>query len=114
MTTIKATCPTCGDVDLVPGDVVVTKAPAAGWAVYEFRCPLCADGVRKPADDEVVGLLAGVGVRVDRIDVPAEALEAHVGGRIGPDDLLDFVLRLGVEDHLVGVLMAEVGGTGLR
>lgn len=114
MTTIKATCPSCGDVDLVPGDVVVTKAPKAGWAVYEFRCPLCEDGVRKPADEEVVGLLAGVGVRVDRIDVPAEALELHDGGRISHDDVLDFVLRLGIEDDLVGVLMAECGGTGLR
>ena len=29
MTTIKATCPTCGDVDLKPRDINVVVAPAA-------------------------------------------------------------------------------------
>ena len=32
MTTIKATCPMCGDVDLTPAQVRLTVAQAAGWA----------------------------------------------------------------------------------
>ncbi len=107
MTTIKATCPMCGDVDLKPRDIHVVVAPAAGWATYAFQCPNCEDEVTKSADDEVVTLLRGAGVPVARVHVPAEALELHFGPPIGPDDLIDFGLTLGVTDTLVEVLTAE-------
>ena len=76
MTTIKATCPVCGDVDLTPSDVRLTVAESAGWATYTFRCSECHDNVEKPADEEVVALLSSTGVAIDR--VPAEALEGHL------------------------------------
>lgn len=107
MTTIKATCPTCGDVDLKPRDICVTVAPAAGWASYEFRCPSCGTGVAKSADEEVVTLLRGAGVRVERLHVPAEALELHLGPPIVSDDLIDFGLKLSLSDNLVDVLSQE-------
>ncbi|TAK69668.1 MAG: hypothetical protein EPO13_07350 [Actinomycetota bacterium] len=107
MTTIKATCPTCGDVDLTADDLQVTNAPAAGWATYAFGCPECQDRVTKPADAEVVRLLRGAGVTIVTITVPAEALESHHGAPIGYDDLLDFTLWLGASDTLVDVLLAE-------
>ena len=71
MTTIKATCPRCGDVDLVPADVRVTVARELGWSTYTFTCPACADSVCKPADEDVVQLLTGAGVRVELIGHPA-------------------------------------------
>ena len=46
MTTIKATCPVCGDVDLTPIDVRLTVAESAGWATYTFRCTECHDQAR--------------------------------------------------------------------
>ncbi|MDZ7577747.1 MAG: hypothetical protein U0904_06190 [Candidatus Nanopelagicales bacterium] len=107
MTTIKATCPSCGDIDLKPRDIHVTVAQAAGWATYSFRCPACDDQISKSADDEVVALLKGAGVVVERIHVPSEALEAHYGAPIGPDDLIDFALTMGVTDELVQVLRQE-------
>lgn len=107
MTTIKATCPVCGDVDLTPAEVTVTRAPEAGWSTYTFGCPACGLTVRKPADDDVVTLLASAGVAVRRVEVPAEALESHDGPPIGYDDLIDFVLMLGATDTLIGVLTAE-------
>lgn len=107
MTTIKATCPVCGDVDLTPADVEVTRAPEAGWSTYSFGCPDCGMTVRKAADDDVVTLLTSAGVPVRRIAVPAEALEPHDGPPIGYDDLIDFVLLLGITDTLVGILTAE-------
>jgi|CXWK01.1.fsa_nt_gi predicted RNA-binding Zn-ribbon protein involved in translation (DUF1610 family) len=107
MTTIKATCPTCGDVDLKPRDINVVVAPAAGWATYSFACPNCEDEVTKSADDEVVTLLRGAGVTVERVHVPAEALELHFGPPIGADDLIDFGLNLGAVDALVEVLSTE-------
>jgi hypothetical protein len=107
MTTIKATCPTCGDVDLKPRDINVVVAPAAGWATYAFTCPNCEDQITKNADDEVVTLLRGAGVTVERVHVPAEALELHFGPPIAHDDLIDFGLTLRSTDTLVEVLSSE-------
>ena len=96
MTTIKATCPVCGDVDLTPSDVRLTVAAAAGWAVYTFTCTECHDSIEKPADEEVVALLSSAGVEIDR--VPAEALEGHIGANFTYDDVLDFALWLEKND----------------
>ncbi len=112
MTTIKATCPTCGDVDLAPADVTVTVARELGWSTYTFRCAGCADAVCKPADEEVVQLLTGAGVRVERLDIPLEYLEARVLTRTSPplgyDDLLDFGLWLESIDDVVRLAADEV------
>ena len=69
-------------------------------ARYAFGCPQCHEDVEKPADAEVVRLLSSAGVRVDRVPVPAEAREAHSGGPIGYDDLLDLVLWLETHDAI--------------
>ena len=112
MTTIKATCPTCGDVDLTPGDVTVTIAQELGWSTYTFRCATCADAVCKPADDEVVQLLTGAGVRVERLDIPLEFLESRILTRTSPplgyDDILDFGLWLESIDDVVQLAADEV------
>lgn len=107
MTTIKATCPTCGDVDLTPPDVFLTVAEAAGWATYTFRCSQCNDDVEKPADDEVVALLSSAGVRVER--VPAEALEGHSGAPFSYDDVLDFALWLERHDDVAAAFRLASG-----
>lgn len=107
MTTIKATCPVCGDVDLTPNDVRLTVADSAGWATYTFTCTECQDQIEKPADDEVVALLSSAGVEIDR--VPAEALEGHVGPALSYDDVLDFALWLEKND-LVAADFASTPG----
>ncbi len=107
MTTIKATCPRCGDVDLVPADVRVLVAAELGWSTYTFTCGGCAQAVSKSADADVVQLLTGAGVRVDHLEIPLEYLESRVLERTcGPmtsDDLLDFVLWL---DGTTDIVMA--------
>lgn len=107
MTTIKATCPSCGDVDLKPRDITVVVAPAAGWATYQFDCPTCEELITKSADDEVVTLLRGAGVKVEKLHIPAEALELHFGPPLAADDLIDFGLRMSAADNLVEVLAQE-------
>jgi hypothetical protein len=111
VTTIKATCPTCGDVDLAPSDVTVTVARELGWSTYTFRCVRCSDAVCKPADDEVVQLLTGAGVRVERVDIPVEYLEERVLIRTNPpltdDDLIDFHAWLSSTDDVVGAAAAD-------
>lgn len=93
MTTIKVTCPECGDVDLEPSDIGLTVTHA--WCTYSFTCGECGGSVTKPAAAEVVDLLTSAGVSTTVI--PAEALERHIGTAIGYDDVLDFALALGDE-----------------
>lgn len=98
MTTIRATCPTCGEVELTPDDIelrVCTYAPAS---FYQFDCPLCGDQVQKPADDRVVQLLISGGVSASVWQLPDESNESHEGPSFTFDDLLDFHLLLQSDD----------------
>ena len=94
MTIIKATCPSCGDVELSRDQVRLVVHPIAERSFYGFTCTRCGDAVRKPAGDEVVRLLTMGGVIAERVIVPAEALEPHAGAPITMDDVLDFVAWL--------------------
>ena len=109
MTTIKASCPTCGEVELTPADVSLMVCSHAPLSYYAFSCPGCFDEVRKPADDHVVSLLVSGGVPAQVWELPAEALEEHAGPRLSYDDLLDFALQLGSTD-----LLAEAAGARVR
>ncbi len=108
MTTIKASCPTCGGVALTPADVALMVCSQATLSYYRFTCPDCAQSIRKPADDHVVALLISGGVRPETWDVPAEASEVKLGPTLTYDDLLDFALHLGDTDLLAGVAAGAV------
>lgn len=108
MTTIKASCPTCGDVELTPADVSLLVCSSAPLSYYSFGCPTCRVEIRKPADDHIVSLLISGGVPVEVWDVPGEALEPKGGPRLSYDDLLDFALELGVTDLLAAAAGAPV------
>ena len=103
MTTIKATCPTCGEVELTPADVSLRVCSYAPLSYYAFTCLTCLEEVRKPADEQVVALLVSGGVPAQVWELPAEALEEHTGPRLSYDDLLDFALQLGTTDLLAGL-----------
>jgi hypothetical protein len=100
MTTIKASCPTCGEVELTPADVALMVCSHAAMSYYAFTCPTCIEEVRKPADDHVVSLLVSGGVPAQVWELPAEALEPKTGAVLTYDDLLDFALELGATDLL--------------
>jgi hypothetical protein len=89
MTTIKATCAECGEVDLTADDILL-RIGAATVNTYGFTCPQCSSFVEKPADDRVVRLLLSGGVMPVPVHVPAEALEQRDGPTITHDDLLVF------------------------
>ena len=95
MTTIKATCPMCGEVTLTPRDIELFVDPSGeAEATYSFECPDCGHTIRKPADDRIVRLLISGGVS------PLEPEPAQAAASEGPkrpdraplshDDLLDF------------------------
>lgn len=94
MTTIKATCPTCGEVALTPDDIElrVDEANTEG-SFYGFDCPRCEAQVRKPADERVVRLLVSGGVPALPISAPPvrkRLSERFDFPKITHDDLLDF------------------------
>jgi hypothetical protein len=94
MTTIRAQCPSCGDVRLTAQDLTVRVCSDDDRGSYHFRCPGCDAPVAKPASDHIVELLVSSGVPLEMWRRPAELLEAHTGPALTPDDLLDFHVLL--------------------
>jgi hypothetical protein len=104
--TVRATCPTCGDVELSTTGVQVLVCISTGVAAYSFPCPVCRVIVNKHANDRVVGALTQVGVRRVLWSLPAELAEVKLGPPISPDDLLSFHLSLAGDewqDELAGM-----------
>jgi len=111
MTTIKTTCPVCGDIDLTPSQVRLVVATRSTLSYYAFRCTTCQDEVRRHAEPSVVELLVAGGVVPEPWDVPDEAFEPHEGPPLSYDDLLDFALALSRGDQLVAALIPTTGRT---
>jgi hypothetical protein len=88
--TIRASCPTCGDVELTSRQVWVRVCSADSQGSYVFRCPVCSLSVSKLADPKIVDLLVTSGVRLVVWHLPAELDEPHPGPPITYDDLLEF------------------------
>jgi hypothetical protein len=105
MTTIKATCPTCGDVDLTTDDVRLRVCSRSELSFYAFDCPQCTEEIRKPADDNIVTVLIAGGVVAEVWEVAEEAFEVHSGPALSYDDLLDFVTALKSTDDLIAELL---------
>lgn len=110
MPTIKTSCPFCGDVDLHSANVTLTICSYRPWSFYSFSCPKCGQGVDKAANEVVLALLRGGGVRIQGWHVPAEVLEVRSGSLLTSDDLLDFHTQLQGRDDLAALL---TGGPAL-
>lgn len=105
MTTIRASCPDCGDVELTVKDVSVRVCAEDNQGSYTFRCPECRLAVAKAAEPRIVDLLVSSGVRMQVWHLPAELFEPRHGLPISHDDLLDFHLML--EDGSWAARLAE-------
>jgi hypothetical protein len=95
MTTVRAQCPACGDVQLQIDDLTVRvcsdeEMPSA----YRFRCPGCDQTVHREASPRIVDLLVSAGAPHERWNWPAELAELHSGPPLTPDDLLDLHVLL--------------------
>jgi hypothetical protein len=88
--TIRASCPTCGDVELTTRDVSVQVCADNNQGGYTFLCPLCAMAVAKQAEQRIIDLLVSSGVRMTLWTLPAELHESHEGRPITWDDVLEF------------------------
>jgi predicted RNA-binding Zn-ribbon protein involved in translation (DUF1610 family) len=121
MTTIRTTCPRCGEVDMGPEAILLSVLHGGREGTYRFTCPTCLDGVEKRADRKIVALLVSAGVdvsgrgEVEERTMPMfeEESEEQVDprGRLpeGPaftiDDLIDFHFTL-QDDRLIREFLA--------
>jgi hypothetical protein len=96
--TVRATCPTCGDVEFGSDRVQIQTCVSTGVTGYSFQCPSCRLIVSKGAAARVVAALQSVGVPLLRWSLPAELSEPKAGPPISHDDLLSFHLALEGDD----------------
>jgi hypothetical protein len=128
MTTIRATCPTCGEVEMGATAVLLTVESGGAEGCYSFVCPVCEDTVEKRADRKVVMLLLSAGVEVQEVaqlslpqETPAQtaagaapqaapvrpsASRVPDGPPLTTDDLIDFHFLL-QRDDWDGLLFAS-------
>lgn len=107
MTTIKAMCYYCNEVEL-PDHAVTLCTSNLGWAYYHFTCPSCHQLIEKDANLAIIHLLTThANVRREHVQAPAEVLERQniQSPTLTPDDLLDFAL------HLAGDVSIPEDGT---
>lgn len=96
---VKASCPACGDLEFPADAVTVREFPAApDRNFYAFTCSKCHDRVQKPAGPDIIRLFVLGGVPIEKVTIPAEALQAEDYQTQFPpltyDDILDFRLEL--------------------
>ncbi len=114
MTTIRTTCPKCGEVDMGPTAIELYVSRGGREGTYRFTCPTCMDDVEKRADRKIVALLVSAGVDVAGRgggggpieaapdELPFEELRAPDDARgaypsaptFTIDDIIDFHFRL--------------------
>ncbi len=101
MTTIRTTCPRCGEVDMGPEAILLSVRDDGREGSYRFTCPSCADDVEKRADRKIVALLVSAGVDIAHGEHdPLQAamlFDDEDGGRALPsgpafsiDDVIEF------------------------
>ena len=106
MARIRASCPSCGDVELTVDDVLIRTWAEAGQGEYQFDCPICTRLIVKTAESQTLDLLAASGVEVLSPVLTSPAIE-HLDAPVGSlthDDLLDFHLHLADDEALTAAL----------
>jgi hypothetical protein len=94
---ITASCPTCGEVELMAEHMWVVVTDPTERSHYGFRCPRCEASSRHAADLETLALLAAL-VPTEVLHLPQEALETHAGPPLTSDDLIDLMVALDAAD----------------
>jgi hypothetical protein len=120
MTTIRTTCPRCGEVDMGPEAIMLSVRQSGREGSYRFTCPSCADDVEKRADRKIVALLVSAGVDIEQSehdqllfdDEDAEDPRGQIplGPRFSIDDVIEFHYLL-EDDRYIEEFLASSGGT---
>jgi predicted RNA-binding Zn-ribbon protein involved in translation (DUF1610 family) len=115
MTTIRTTCPRCGEVDMGPEAISLSVRSSGREGSYRFTCPRCDDAVEKRADRKIVALLVSAGVDLEPRggselgeslfdQEPMETMEQIEQAMTGPaftiDDVIEFHFLLEDDRYL--------------
>jgi hypothetical protein len=107
MTTIRTTCPQCGEVDMGPESILLSVQGGGSEGTYRFVCPECLGSVEKRADRKIVALLVSAGVNVSdavhrfQAELELGLLEGPPSGE--PDaEAVQPMERLGAADRIQG------------
>lgn len=90
VTVVRATCATCGDIEMTPQDVCVRVCVDVPMHSYTFSCPVCGLPTGRPIDGQLAELLVTSGSPATLWHLPAEMHEPRGGTPLTYDDLLDF------------------------
>jgi hypothetical protein len=112
--TIRASCPSCGDVELTSAEVTALVCSTTNESSYAFQCPECDGAVVKPADSRIVDLLVASGVRLQVWSLPAELDEPKFGDPITYDDVLEFHFELQQDGWFERMAAMEMKPTGKK
>lgn len=110
MARIRASCPTCGDVELTVPQVEVRICSSTQEGEYVFDCPGCAQTVNKQAESRTLDLLAASGVNVVTWSMPVERVGNPNARAINHDDVIDFHVLLGDDEAVsraIGMLVED-------
>jgi hypothetical protein len=121
MTTIRTTCPRCGEVDMGPEAILLSVLQGGREGTYRFTCPTCFDAVEKRADRKIVALLVSAGVDVASGDEAEERVtgslfdqeepdprgELPAGPAFTTDDLIDFHYLLQDDRYIEDFLASQ-------
>jgi predicted RNA-binding Zn-ribbon protein involved in translation (DUF1610 family) len=121
MTTIRTTCPRCGEVDMGPEAILLSVLQGGREGTYRFTCPTCLDAVEKRADRKIVALLVSAGVDVASGDEAEERTtgslfdqdepdprgELPAGPAFTTDDLIDFHYLLQDDRYIEDFLASQ-------
>jgi predicted RNA-binding Zn-ribbon protein involved in translation (DUF1610 family) len=122
MTTIRTTCPRCGEVDMGPEAISLSVRSSGREGSYRFTCPRCDDAVEKRADRKIVALLVSAGVDLEPRggaevgdtlfdQEPSEPVEPLEHAADGPaftiDDVIEFHFLLADDRYLKEFLASD-------
>ncbi|MFO0955684.1 MAG: hypothetical protein U0526_04105 [Candidatus Saccharibacteria bacterium] len=99
MALVRATCDSCGDVELKSHDIWTNRITDGAVTIlrqYGFQCPACRQFTLRPADEHVISVLRATGVVMREIDARS-VWPTGVDLAASPfnhDDLLEFHRRL--------------------
>ncbi|MBL8121812.1 hypothetical protein JNM87_03615 [Candidatus Saccharibacteria bacterium] len=107
--TIKASCPECGDVELLPRQVRLVIWNTLEKNYYSFVCPRCFEEVCKPANEVVAEQLTSGGVIAEHYHIPEEVKESAsiTMPPITPEEVSNFVIDLGQVEDVVSAMKKD-------
>lgn len=106
MRNIKANCPSCGDIEFTPSDIVINFVYESGGGEYSFTCPECRTRINKITTEKNIDLLIAAGVMLESGVVTKDQYPEllHPSQVVQPVftevDYLEFASMLDCEDEI--------------